>query len=141
MTERPLPQPTLASAPFWRSGGVLRVCRCADCDRFFHPPMPVCPSCRGDAVSLTAVSGRAVVVGFSVTHQAWLPAFPPPYVVAVVALAEDDRARLTTNIVGCDPSEVFVGMRVRVRFERHDDVFVPLFEPDPDAGEPGPLPE
>jgi acetyl-CoA acetyltransferase/uncharacterized OB-fold protein len=141
MTERPLPQPTLASAPFWRSGGVLRVCRCTDCDRLFHPPMPVCPSCRGDAVSWTATSGRAVVVGFTVTHQAWLPAFPPPYVVAVVALAEDDRARLTTNIVGCDPDEVHVGMRVRVRFERHDDVFVPLFEPDPETGGPGPLPE
>ncbi|TDV55998.1 thiolase C-terminal domain-containing protein [Actinophytocola oryzae] len=139
---RPLPQPTFASAEFWRSGadGVLRLCRCADCGRFFHPPMPVCPSCRGGAVTLAPTSGRAIVVGFTVTLQAWLPAFPPPYVVAVVALAEDDRARLTTNVVGCDPDAVHVGMRVRVRFERHDDLHLPLFEPDTDT-EPGPLPE
>ncbi|MFC4499412.1 MULTISPECIES: thiolase C-terminal domain-containing protein [Streptomyces] len=143
---RPLPQPTLASADFWRSGadGVLRISRCADCDRRFHPPLPLCPSCRSRAVALAPVSGKAVVVGFSVNHQIWLPKFPPPYVVAVVALAEDDRARLTTNIVGCEPDEVRVGMRVRVRFERteDDDVHVPLFEPDPDAADgPGPLPE
>ncbi|MFG2969505.1 OB-fold domain-containing protein [Streptomyces sp. NPDC048288] len=143
MTTRPLPQPTLASAEFWASGadGVLRIPHCADCDRYFHPPLPVCPSCRGRSVALAPVSGRAVVVGFSVNHQTWLPDFPPPYVVAVVALAEDDRARLTTNIVGCDPDEVKVGLRVRVRFEHHDDVHLPLFEPDPGAEGPGPLPQ
>ena len=106
--------------------------------------MPLCPSCRSRAVSLTPTSGRAVVVGFSITHQSWLPAFPPPYVVAVVALAEDDRARLTTNIVGCEPGAVHIGMRVRVRFEQHEELFLPLFEPDPQAEAtqgPGPLPE
>ncbi|MEV7890813.1 thiolase C-terminal domain-containing protein [Streptomyces sp. NPDC002817] len=134
--ERPLPQPTLASAEFWSSGadGVLRISHCADCGRYFHPPLPVCPSCRGRSVALAPVSGRAVVVGFSVNHQAWLPKFPPPYVVAVVALAEDDRARLTTNIVGCEPDEVRVGMPVRVRFERlEEDIHIPLFEPGPDT--------
>ncbi|WP_405624862.1 OB-fold domain-containing protein [Streptomyces sp. NBC_00016] len=149
--ERPLPQPTLASTEFWGSGadGVLRIPHCGDCGRHFHPPLPVCPSCRSRAVALAPVSGRAVVVGFSVNHQTWLPNFPPPYVVAVVALAEDDRARLTTNIVGCEPDEVRVGLRVRVRFEQlEEDVYVPLFEPDPEteaeteaAEGPGPLPE
>ncbi|MEV7038474.1 OB-fold domain-containing protein [Amycolatopsis sp. NPDC051061] len=143
MAARPLPQPTLASSGFWRSGadGVLRISRCDGCGRCFHPPGPVCPGCRGRAVTLSPTSGKAVVVGFSVNHQTWLPAFPPPYVVAVVALAEDDRARLTTNIVGCEPDEVHVGMRVRVRFEQQEDVYLPLFEPDPEAEGPGPLPE
>ncbi|MFJ9127736.1 thiolase C-terminal domain-containing protein [Streptomyces sp. NPDC102340] len=147
---RPLPQPTLSSAEFWRSGadGTLRISQCADCARYFHPPLPVCPSCRGRSVGLAPTSGKAVVVGFSVTEQAWLPSFPPPYVVAVVALAEDDRARLTTNVVGCPPDEVHVGMRVRVRFERHGEgaeaLHIPLFEPDREAQAaegPGPLPE
>ncbi|MFE9924528.1 OB-fold domain-containing protein [Streptomyces sp. NPDC005774] len=142
----PLPQPTLASAEFWRSGadGVLRITHCGDCGRYCHPPLPRCPSCRGPALKLEPVSGSAVVVGFTVTHQTWLPSFPPPYVVAVVALAEDDRARLTTNIVGCEPDRVHIGMRVRVRFARPDadaEVYLPLFEPDPDATTPGPLPE
>src|SRR6185503_448315 len=37
--------------------------------------------------------------------------------------------RLTTNVVGCDPGEVHVGQEVAVRFERHEDVWLPLFEP------------
>jgi acetyl-CoA acetyltransferase/uncharacterized OB-fold protein len=140
---RPLPQPTLASAGFWSSGadGVLRVDHCSDCDQFFHPPMPTCPACRSTNVSLQPVSGRATVVGVTVNHQQWLPGFPPPYAIAVVAIEEDDRARLTTNVVNCPPDEVRIGQRVRVRFEQHDDVWLPLFEPDPDASTQGPLPE
>jgi uncharacterized OB-fold protein len=132
---RPLPQLTLASAEFWRAGadGVLRMCQCMTCDRRFHPPIPVCPSCRSRDVALQPTSGNAIVVEFSVTYQTWLRDLPPPYVIAIVALAEDDRARLTTNIVGCDPEDVYVGMRVRVRFEQHEDVFIPLFEPLPGA--------
>ena len=140
-SKRPLPQPSLASAGFWGSGadGVLRISRCNACGRLFHPPLPTCPSCRGRDVGLSPVSGKATVVGFSVNHQSWLPDFPPPYVVAIVALAEDDGARLTTNIVGCDPGDVHVGMRVKVLFEQHDDIWLPLFEPDGEAD--GPVPE
>jgi acetyl-CoA acetyltransferase len=89
---------------------------------------------------MAQVSGRATVAGFTVNHQRWLPKFPPPYVVAVVALEEDCSVRLTTNIVGCDAGEVAIGMRVRVAFEQHDRVWIPLFEPDPAAAGPGPVP-
>jgi acetyl-CoA acetyltransferase/uncharacterized OB-fold protein len=131
---RPLPQPTLASAEFWAAGsdGVLRIARCADCGAYTHPPLPRCRSCRGEHMALAPVSGRAVVAGFTVNHQRWLADFPPPYVIAVVALEEDDGARLTTNIVNCAPDDVRIGLAVRVLFEKAGDVYVPLFEPDPD---------
>jgi acetyl-CoA acetyltransferase/uncharacterized OB-fold protein len=140
---RPLPEPTLSSEPFWISGadGRLRIARCAACERYHHPPQPICPYCRAAEVSLTAVSGRATVAGFTVNHQQWLPDFPPPYVVAVIAIEEDPGARLTTNIVGCPPDDVTIGMPVRVRFERHQDLFIPLFEPDEQARGDGRVPE
>jgi len=53
-------------------------------------------------------------------------------VIAVVALEEDDGVRLTTNIVGCPAADVRIGMAVRVLFEKAGDVYVPLFEPDPE---------
>jgi acetyl-CoA acetyltransferase/uncharacterized OB-fold protein len=139
---RPLPQPTIASEAFWTSGadGQLRIARCASCGRHHHPPQPICPRCRSADVSMAPVSGRATVAGFTVNHQQWLPTFPPPYVVAVVAIDEDPSARLTTNIVGCDPVDVAIGMRVRVVFEQHGQVWIPLFEPDPDATAAGPVP-
>jgi acetyl-CoA acetyltransferase/uncharacterized OB-fold protein len=140
---RPLPQPTLASAEFWAAGsdGVLRIARCADCGAYTHPPLPRCRSCRSDRVRMAPVSGRAVVAGFTVNHQQWLADFPPPYVIAVVALDEDDGVRLTTNIVNCAAADVRIGMAVRVLFEKAADVYVALFEPDPDrAGQTHPIP-
>ena len=52
------------------------------------------------------------------------------FVVAIVALPEQDGLRLTTNIVGCPPSDVQIGMAVRVVFEHRDPVWFPLFERD-----------
>jgi acetyl-CoA acetyltransferase/uncharacterized OB-fold protein len=140
--ERPLPQPTIGSEPFWTSGadGRLRIAQCRTCRRYHHPPQPICPTCRSTDVVMTAVSGRAVVAGFTVNHQQWLPRFPPPYVVAVVAIEEDPMTRLTTNIIGCEPDDVAIGMRVRVVFEQQGELWIPLFEPEPGA-EPGSVPE
>ena len=73
------------------------------------------------------------MVGFTVNPHPWSPAFPPPYAIAIVALAEDPSVRLTTNVVGCEPDEVHIGQPVAVRFEQHDDVWLPLFEPTGEA--------
>lgn len=143
-TGRPLPQPSLSTQAFWQSGadGTLRTGQCQDCQLRMHPPAPICSQCRGRHIEMTPVSGTGVVVGFSVNEQQWLPDFPPPYTIAIVALDDDPRARLTTNIVNCDPADVVIGLRVRVLFEQADDeIFVPLFEPDPEAGgAPGEVP-
>lgn len=78
---------------------------------------------------MEAASGRAVVHTFTVNHQAWMPGLEPPFVVAIVELAEQDGLRLTTNVLDVDPADVFVGMPVEVRFEHHDDVWIPVFVP------------
>ena len=139
---RPLPELKPEIEFFWTAGRgrELRFKRCGGCGALVHPPRPICPYCRSREIDTTAVEGAGVVAGFTVNHHPWLPGFEPPYVVAIVAIDEDPRVRLTTNIVGCDPEEVFVGMRVQVVFEQQDDVWFPLFEPTGDP-EPGPLPE
>ncbi|GAB92419.1 thiolase C-terminal domain-containing protein [Gordonia rhizosphera] len=143
-TGRPLPQPTLRSSDFWASGadGVLRIARCERCDRLTHPRPPICPHCRSHDITMSPVSGRGVVVAVTVNEQQWLPTCPPPYFIAIVALEEDSAARLTTNIVGCDPGDVRIGTRVRVRFEQAaDDIWLHLFEVDSEHPDEGPVPE
>ncbi len=132
---RPLPQLTPANAWFWTSGkdDQLRIQGCSDCGALVHPPVPICQKCRSRERVPVVVSGRATVVGFTVNQHQWSPAFEPPYAIANVALEEDASVRLTTNIVGCDPSEVHVGQRVAVCFEQQDDVWFPLFEPTGDT--------
>jgi acetyl-CoA acetyltransferase/uncharacterized OB-fold protein len=129
---KPLPQVTPWNAHYWHGGadGVLRMQRCAACGRVQHPPVPRCALCHAESLEITALSGKATVEAFTVNEQQWHPAFTPPYVVAVVSVEEDRAVRITTNIVGCDPSDVHIGMPVEVRFEQNDDVWLPLFAPD-----------
>ena len=134
MTDVPfriLPRLTADNEFFWTSGadGKLRFLRCSQDGYYVHPPAPICPICLSKTLSPEAVSGRATVATFTVNHQPWIPGFDPPYVVAMVEIEEQPSVRLTTNIVGCRPEEVRIGMPVRVRFEHHEDVWVPVFEP------------
>jgi acetyl-CoA acetyltransferase len=89
------------------------------------------------------VSGRATVASFTVNHQRWIPGMEVPYTIGLVELVEQADLRLTTNLVGCAPDAVRVGMPVRVVFHpASDDVGLPFFEPDPDLPpRPAPAPE
>lgn len=128
---RILPRLTPDNEFFWTSGadGRLRFLRCDDCGKYVHPPSPICPDCLSKDLTPTPVSGRATVHTYTVNHQPWIPTFDPPYVVAIVAIEEQDDVRLMTNIVGCSPDDVRIGMPVQVTFEEYEDVFIPLFEP------------
>jgi acetyl-CoA acetyltransferase/uncharacterized OB-fold protein len=138
---RVLPELTELTEFFWKSGedGKLRFQRCSDCGELRHPPSAVCPYCRSLEWSAAEVSGRGVVAGFTNNEQMWIPSFPPPYLIAIVAIEEDDRIRLTTNLVNVAADDVFVGMKVHVAFEHDEDVWVPLFEPTGESGK-GPFP-
>ncbi|WP_246385835.1 Zn-ribbon domain-containing OB-fold protein [Novosphingobium hassiacum] len=131
--ERPYPRLTPENAFFWTSGsdGTLRFLRCASCGHFLHPPLPRCPICLGSKIASVAVSGRAKVVARTINHHAWHAAFPPPYLIALVEIAEAPYVRLTTRIINCEPDEVEIGAPVRVVFERQGPAWLPLFELEP----------
>jgi uncharacterized OB-fold protein len=131
---RMLPPLTELNRPFWTGGarGELLIQRCQACGVWVHPPTDRCPACDGE-LRAEAASGRATVFTFTINRHPYNPAVPLPYVVALVELEEQADLRLMTNIVGCDPGDVEIGMAVRVRFEDRGDVFVPVFEPDLDA--------
>ena len=138
---RPLPLITAENEFFWTSGadGTLRLQECKACQSLIHPPAPVCRYCRSRDLGVRAVSGNATLAGFTVNHRFSVPGLPAPYVIAQVAIAEDPRVRLTTNIVECDPDRLELGQRVEVVFEQVEDVWLPLFRPSAD-GRPAPLP-
>ena len=55
-----------------------------------------------------------------------------PYAVAMVALDEQEDVRIITNIVGCEPEDVHIGMPVEVVFEDiTDELTLPQFKPIP----------
>jgi uncharacterized OB-fold protein len=128
---RPLPVTDRDSAAYWTGGanGQLLIERCNGCEYLIHPPTGFCPVCESRDTAPHAVSGRASIISCTVNHKQWMPDLPVPYVLALVALDEQADVLLATNIVDCAPETVFIGMKVQVRFEQNEDLWVPLFAP------------
>jgi uncharacterized OB-fold protein len=128
---RILPTLTPENRAFWTGGaqGELQILRCTACRRWVHPPVAACPACAAP-LAPEAATGRGTVFTFTVNHQPFHPQVPPPYVIAIVELAEQPDLRVPTNLVNCEPERVTCGMPVRVCFEQHGDIWFPLFEPD-----------
>ena len=112
------PSPTSESRPFWDACArhELQLQHCQACGRFWFPPSNRCQHCWSDDFSWEPVSGLAEVFSFTVYRRAYAPELADqlPYVVAVVEL--DEGPRLITNIVGCAPEAVRVGLPVQVTF-------------------------
>ena len=128
---RPLPLLDELNRDYWCGGAdnQLLIYRCKSCGFYRHPPAPVCNRCYSRDVGAEPVSGRGSVYSFTINEQPWLPAFPPPYVVALVELQEQDGLRVVSNIVGCDIATVRIGLPVIVTFVEQADVFFPVFRP------------
>jgi uncharacterized OB-fold protein len=129
---RVLPAVDADNVAYWTGGehGRLLIYRCQDCRYYIHPPVRFCPACESRHVEPEAVSGRGKVTSFSVNHKQWVPGLPPKYVLALVTIAEQDNVQLPCNILNCDPESVTMGMKVKVLFEQHEDLWVPFFEPE-----------
>lgn len=134
LPDRPLPDPADHEKPFWTGGatGELKVPWCAPCGAIRHPSYEFCPECLTRLDAYRAVSGRGIILALTVNHQQWVDGFDLPYPIAIVGLEEDMSVRLTSNIVGLAPEEIRIGTAVRVTFLQQQDVWLPLFEPDPD---------
>ena len=117
--KKPIPRATPISAPFWEAVKQHRlvVQKCGNCSNVQHYPRPFCVRCADDDLDWTECSGRGTVYAFTIVRQAANPAFAEdvPYVLAVVELAEGPH--LSTNIVGCAPEDVHVGMPVVATYE------------------------
>ena len=116
---KPLPRIDEESRGFWEALArhELYFQRCRDCGTKRFYPRALCPSCLSSATEWVRASGRGTVYSFTVTYQNQAPGFREdlPYVLAVVELEEG--VRLMTNIVGCAPETVHIGMSVAVVFE------------------------
>jgi uncharacterized OB-fold protein len=87
-----------------------------------------CPTCDGPLVP-EPVSGKATIFTYTLNTQKFHPDQVPPNLIAIVVLDEQDDLRLVTNIVDATFEDLSIGMPVEVLFERHGEVFYPLFRP------------
>ncbi|MBI4514841.1 MAG: Zn-ribbon domain-containing OB-fold protein [Deltaproteobacteria bacterium] len=129
---KPLPRVDEESKGFWEAcrRHELYLQRCRDCGRFRYYPRALCPQCLSDRTDWVLSSGRGSVYTYTVTYQNQAPGFREslPYVLAYVEL--DQGVRLLTNIVGCAPEQVSIGMPVQVVFDDlTPEIALPKFQP------------
>jgi hypothetical protein len=129
---RPLPRfPEPDSQPFWEAtkNHELRYQKCNACGSVVFYPKHHCTSCGSADLAWHASKGQGTLYTYSVVRANRSPAFMEyvPYVLAYVDL--DEGFRMMTNIVGVEPEKVRIGMRLRVKWEDHDQVALPFFEP------------
>jgi len=125
MTERPLPVRDDLNRHYWDGAqdGKLVILRCPQCGTYVHPPRAVCPTCQGEKLEPTEVSGRGTVYSWSVMHSGGNPGFEDriPYAVLVVELEEQAHLITIGNLVDADASELEIGAPLEVCFEKIDD--------------------
>ena len=126
---RKLPLITPDNASFWQGGekGKLMIHHCANCPRFFHPPAPICPHCLSEEVQPQEVSGRGIIVTYTVNYQKWDDDTEHPFVIAIVELLEQPGLRFVTNIVETQMDTIQIDMPVEVTFTQIEDVWLPEF--------------
>jgi uncharacterized OB-fold protein len=129
---KPLPRIDEETRGFWEAlvRHELYLQRCRNCGTLRYYPRALCPACLSDSTEWQRVSGRGTVYTFTVTHQNQSAGFREalPYVLAIVELEEG--VRLMTNVIGCAPDAVRVGMPVEIVFEDvTPEVTLPMFRP------------
>lgn len=101
---------------------------CDACGTSFFTPRIACPSCHSEEWRYQPSRGLGTIYSYTVVHRAPTPAFEPPYVVADVDL--DEGWHMMSNVVGIEPGDVCVGLRVAVTFaEPEPGVWLPVFVP------------
>lgn len=129
--ERPLPILTEHNRPFWSAAAAHKLVMpcCNQCGKVFFPIGPVCPDCFSLDLGWKQVSGRGTISSFVVFRQAFFAFYKDsiPYAVAQVQLEEGPR--FNGNVLGADPADLRIGMKVEVTFEKvNDDITLPQFQ-------------
>ncbi len=130
---KPLPEPTAASRPFWEAAREHRLLiqRSRKTREAVFYPRLVSPFGPDDELEWFEASGRGTVYSYTVAHRPTAPqwAGDTPYAIAIVEL--DEGARMTTNIVGCEPADIQIGMRVVAEYDDvTPDVTLVKFRPE-----------
>jgi uncharacterized protein len=131
-----LPQPNEDSQPFWDAirAHRLDIQTCADCGTLRHYPRPVCSACYSMAVTWTTASGLGTVHSWTVSHQAFHPAFTDKVPLVLATIELDEGVRMSCRLDGIDPDKIEIGLAVEVAYEDVDEnVTLPVFRPRGDG--------
>jgi uncharacterized OB-fold protein len=122
---------------YWESTKrhAMEIQKCSSCGEWRFYPSPVCPNCSSTEHEWREIGGYGTVYTYSVVYRPPSAAFADdvPYAYAIVEL--DEGPMFPTSIVGVDPEQVHIGMRVKILYDDvTPEITLPRFEPIGAAG-------
>ncbi len=99
--------------------------RCSDCGRHVFYPREVCPYCWGSSLAWVQPKGSGTV--YSTTTVRRKPDAGGDYDVSLIDL--DEGVRMMSRVEGIAPTEVTIGMRVKLRIAGEAGSRLAVFEP------------
>jgi uncharacterized OB-fold protein/acyl dehydratase len=107
---------------------VIPIQKCNGCGKLHHPPRPMCDRCRSMDMGHVAASGRGTVHTYTIIHHPQFPGYEFPVVAALIDLEEGTR--MVSDVVGCPPADVHIGMKVQGFVQKGEDgMKLPVFRP------------
>ena len=98
--------------------------RCGECLRLQHPPRLQCAACGSSSLEFAPVAPRGRIFTWTVTHQAFVPAFAAELPYAAVVTELESGVRLVTGIRGMTPDMLSLDLPVEVVLEEQGDGLV-----------------
>ena len=136
MPDRPMPAfPELDTQAYWDATKDKKLIyqQCSACNTVVFTPRAHCTGCGSDNLKTLESKGEGTVYTFSVVRQNRQPAFAEMGAYSIAYIDRDEGCRMRSTGVGVtDPTtDIEVGRRVKVDFERQDssEYLVPVFRP------------
>ena len=137
MPNRSMPQfPEPDTQPFWDAtkNSELKYQQCNTCNEVVFYPRGMCTNCGSSDLAWKTSKGEGTVYTYSVVRQNRSPAFSGLGAYALAYIDLDEGFRMLSNVVGIGKplTDVKIGQRVKVQFEKQDDgeYPVPVFVPE-----------
>jgi uncharacterized OB-fold protein len=110
---------------------------CESCNEYYFYPRIMCPHCSSQNVTFKEHNGLGEIYSFTVVQRTIVESFEKdvPYTMALVQI-DDNGTKMMTRIIDCEPSKVYIGMKVKLKFHKMDNVTLPFFVPDERRYEP-----
>ncbi|WP_438394023.1 Zn-ribbon domain-containing OB-fold protein [Caballeronia sp. DA-9] len=124
------PQPVMGlyDRPMWESirEHAMKLQCCTGCGGYQYPPAPVCVHCLSTELEWRALSGQGSIISWVVFHKSYLDAYPAPYNVIAVRLAEGPV--MISNLESPLPEGSWIGKPVRMTYvTMADELVLPRF--------------
>jgi uncharacterized OB-fold protein len=108
--------------------GKVLIQRCKGCRTLRHPPRPMCGECQSMEWDSIESSLDGEVMSYTALRHPKIPGYPADPICAVIKLGEGTH--IVSNVVGCEFSDVHIGMKVKGKVEQVDEnTILPQFYP------------